>query len=440
MAQYSKSRKDYYTSGNNDLYEVVMLSDRFGNVDTPVEVQLGLSDAFGRARVSQPYTLGDYKHLYGIDTDFIEYAEGDAEINFQPNKACARLSTTSNILDRMVHQSKFYHHYMPGKSQLILSSFNFYAAIPGVTKRTGYFDDSNGIYFEQNGDGILSIVIRSSTSGAPVENRIVQTEWNVDKCDGTGNSKWNINITKTQLLWCDFQWLGVGRVRVGFVHDNEYILCHTFYHSDTFETVYISNPNLPVRCEIFNTGETSGGYFDQICTTVISEGGYTEIGQDWSTLNTTLRTIAGNTTLPVIAIRLKNLFKGYDNRILTRLQNLTVMSETENVSYKVIKLTDISQLTTATSWVSLSDNSAIEVNYGATTYTDGDILVSGFCTAGNSNGSSSISTITPSTAKKNYIVQNYDSTDSEIYIVTITNLAASQSTNVAASLQWREIY
>jgi hypothetical protein len=45
----------------------------------------------------------------------------------------------------------------------------------------------------------------------------------------------------------------------------------------------------------------------------------------------------------------------------------------------------------------------------------------------------------PSTAKKNYIVQNFNSTDSEIFLVVATNLGA-QSTNVGVSMQWREIY
>jgi len=38
----------------------------------------------------------------------------------------------------------------------------------------------------------------------------------------------------------------------------------------------------------------------------------------------------------------------------------------------------------------------------------------------------------------NYIAQNYDSTDSEIYIVTATNLTGN-ATTVGASLQWVEV-
>ena len=51
-------------------------------------------DAFARQRVSEPYTLGDYKHLYGIDPNFIEKLSNGGTIAFQSNKACARRSLT----------------------------------------------------------------------------------------------------------------------------------------------------------------------------------------------------------------------------------------------------------------------------------------------------------------------------------------------------------
>jgi hypothetical protein len=43
------------------------------------------------------------------------------------------------------------------------------------------------------------------------------------------------------------------------------------------------------------------------------------------------------------------------------------------------------------------------------------------------------------TSKKNFLSQNYDSTDSEIFSVGVTNIG-SNSTNVGVSLRWKEIY
>jgi hypothetical protein len=401
-------------------------------------------DAFGRQLVTTPYTLGDYKHLYGIDSNFIEYATNGATIEYKANQACARLTTTTDPSSRMVHQSKFYHHYMPGKSQLILSSFNFYSAVPNVTKRTGYFDDNNGIYFEQAGDGTLSFVIRSYVSGSAVETRITQTNWNRNKCNGVGPNAFTLDITKTQLIFIDFQWLGVGRVKVGFVHDGEYVLAHAFNHSNELPTVYMSTPNLPIRCEIVNTGATTGAYMDQICSTVMSEGGYVEAGTDWAVTTPTLRTLAAGATLPILAIRLKNAYKTYANRIIVRLGQVNVLSTGANIKYRIIKLPAVAQLTVGGSWVSVDNDSGVEYMAGATAFTDGDEMGSGFVTASSQNAiqaqGGAPTPSMPSAAKKNYIVQNFGSTDSEIYAVVATNIHANDSTTVGVAMQWREIY
>lgn len=397
-------------------------------------------DAFGRGRVSTPYTLGDYKHLYGLDPNFIDYKVNGGDITFQQNQACARLSTTSNTTSRIVHQTKFYHHYLPGKSQVILSSFNFYAATNNVTKRTGYFDDNDGIFLEQSGNGTLTWVVRSFVTGTPVERRSTQSQWSEDKCDGTGPSGFIIDITKTQLIWIDFQWLGVGRVRCGFVHNGEYVFAHEFNNSNNLATVYMSNPNLPVRCEMVNTGTTTGAYFDQICSTVMSEGGYVEAGTDWAVTNTP-RLLTSGSTLPIMAIRLKNTFRTYQNRIIVRMGNLNMFSEGENIKWRLIKLPDSSQLT-ETTWTSVDDDSGVEYNVDATAFTDGDEIDNGWVgasTQGSQKAGGSPGSNIPSSAKKNYIVQNYDSTNSEIYVVVATNLGA-QNTNVGVGMQWREIY
>jgi hypothetical protein len=400
-------------------------------------------DAFGRIRMSQPFTLGDYKHLYGIDPNFTNHSENGGSVAFQSNQACARLSTTADSASRIVHQSKFYHHYMPGKSQLILSSIVFYTATSNVTKRTGYYDDNNGIFFEQEGDGTLNIVLRSYVTGTPVENRVPQSSWNVDACDGTGLSGFNIDITKTQLIFIDFQWLGVGRVRVGFAHDGVFITAHEFSGSNNLDVVYMSNPNLPVRCEVKNTGVTIGAHMDQICSTVMSEGGYVEAGQDWSTESPALRTLGIGATLPIFAIRLKTTYKTYLNRMIVRLGSVNVFSDSGNISYTVAKLPDAASLTGGTgTWTSVDADSGVEYYSTATGYSSASVMDGGYVVSavngGNKSGGTPASNM-PSSAKKNYIVQNYDSSDSEIYVIIAKNLD-TKATEVGVHLQWREIY
>lgn len=405
-------------------------------------LKVGQSDAFGRLRMSSPFTLGDYKHLYGLDPNFVDYMPNGGSVTFQPNKACARLQTTSSNTCTVIHQTKFYHHYMPGKSQQILSSFNFYSATPGVTKRTGYFDSNNGIFFEQSGNGQLSWVIRTFVNGITEETRKPQSEWNIDTCDGTGGSLFNLDITKTQLTFIEFQWLGVGTVTVGFVHEGSYVPCHSFHHSNNLPTVYMSNPNLPVRCEIMTTSTATVAYFDQICSTVISEGGYVEAGQDWSINSPTARTMLDGTTVPILAIRLKNTFRSYPNRMIARMGNVNVFGTQENMEWKLIKLPDSSFLTTSTNWVSVNDGSGVEYNDSATAFTGGEQIDGGYLAAttqGSQKSAGAPPSNLPSTAKKNYIVQNYSSTSSEVFVVVVSNIGSADGT-ARVSMQWREIY
>jgi hypothetical protein len=476
MAQFNKNEQDFLNQ-ERTLFEVNMIANKNGEVVTldnpfPVTGTIGIQtgtglvinpdntsyDAFGRQRVSEPFTLGDYKHLYAVDPNFLDSVSGTGStVTFIANQAAARLQTGIGSTAYSIHQTKFYHHYQPGKSQLIFSSFNFYAPQQNATKRTGYFDDRDGIFLEQVGlstsDGInagigtYNWVIRTFTSGIATETRIPQSQWNKDKCDGTGTSGFNADFTKTQLAFIDFQWLGVGRVRCGFAHDGKLITAHEFYHSNNNPTVYISNPNLPVRCEIRNTAVGVGASFDQICSTVASEGGYVESGIDFAYTMTTTRTTPtpAGTEFPLVAIRLKNTFQGYPNRISVRLNNLSIHCETNSIIYKIIKLPSSAYIGNAgtLTWTSASNNSGVEVCVDATTYSDGDVFASGYVPSGASQNSlSPVASGTLSAAKKNIIVQNIDSSNSEIYAVIIRTITTTGNAvaQVAAALQWREIY
>lgn len=402
------------------------------------------SDAFGRLRVSEPFTLGDYKHFYAIDPDFIDVSVGTgATVSFDRNKAAAILKSGISTNGYCIHQTRRYHHYMPGKSQLIYSSFNFDNVQQNVIKRTGYFDDKDGIYFEQDQNGILYFVIRTNNGAS--ERRVPQSQWNKDKLDGNGPSGFTLDLTKTQLLFIDFEWLGVGRVRCGFSIDGKNIVAHEFYNSNTVSTVYMSNPNLPVRCEVRNTGAQVGlgGSFTQICASVMSEAGYVESGREFSH-TTSLRQVGIGSTVPVLAIRLKSSFKGYENRAVVRLEEVSVFSSGSNVKYDVVKLRGIAGYTSTGTWVSENENSVVEYNETATGVTNAPFedFMGGYAAGDSQNvqkptASGSNIQSGPS-SKKNFLSQNFDSTDSEIFSVRVSNLGNNVA-NVGVSMRWREM-
>lgn len=396
-------------------------------------------DAFGRNRVSEPFTLGDYKNIYGLDDIFIEKVNGDGAITPLINRSSVLLSATSSV-SYAIHQTKMYHHYMPGKSQEILSSFIFGSPVSGSTKRTGYFDDYNGIFLEQDATGSLQLVIRSATNGTSsiTEERVKQENWNVNTLL---SGEFTLDVTKTQLFYIDFQWLAVGRVRCGFVHKGITIICHVFDHTNLLNVAYMQSPNLPVRCEISNSVTTASN-MEQICSTVISEGGYSEGGRAFSVSSPSFRAVTSGSTLPVLAIRLKNSINGLPNRSFIRLQNSAVFTDLQTVRYELVKLPSGSALTTASAWISVDPISTVEYNISATNYTSGKTLLSGFVGANSLNPNQANPLVQAQAGvanKQNFITQNYNSTDSEIYVLIAKNMT-SNTTNVGGTMLWSEVY
>jgi hypothetical protein len=175
----------------------------------------------------------------------------------------------------------------------------------GLRQRVGYFNVQNGVYLQQN-DTTVSFVLRSYTGGSVDESRAVtQANWNGDKLDGTGKSGYTLDLTKSQIMFVDIEWLGVGSVRCGFIIDGKFIIAHTFHNANTYNTVYMTTATLPVRYEITNTSATaSASSLKQICSSVLSEGGYEQVAADSIIRRTTALSSISTTFLPVLSLRI----------------------------------------------------------------------------------------------------------------------------------------
>jgi len=241
-------------------------------------------DAFARQRTSEPFTLFDSKQIWD-DPDLAANVENfplfwdnqqtsgaGTATNFNVNRASTILSVSANTAGMRARQTKQRFNYQPGKSQLIILTGRFGTTPSGVTKRYGYFDANNGLFYQDAG-GTWSVVVRSFVSGVAIDTVITQANWNLDKLDGTGASGVTLDKDTVQVLLFDFEWLGTGRVRFGFFIDGIPIYCHEVLNANNLSTVYMSTPNLPIRAEISNDGTGAASDFETICTTVISEGG-----------------------------------------------------------------------------------------------------------------------------------------------------------------------
>lgn len=290
-------------------------------------------DAFARMRVSQPFTIFDSKQIQDKQPLFWdESIGGSATSVHQANNAAVRMTVTASASDFVIRQTKQRFNYQPGKSHLVYFTFRSPQST-GVTCRTGLFDGTganyltpnNGIFFECDG----SIAWKICKNGTTTETAL-QADWNVDKLDGTGNSGIDLDFTATQIGVIDFEYLGVGRVRVGFVIDGLIYYCHYFNHANNpaFTSVYMSTPNLPLRYSIQSDG-SGGGNMDHLCSTVISEGGQEKTG----ILRVADTGIAGyvtglaaNTDHAIVGIRLKSAYKD----ITVIPESVSMISGTKN--------------------------------------------------------------------------------------------------------------
>lgn len=235
------------------------------------------TDAFGRLQVAAPQTLLDSQNVYKENTKFYTVTSGTASTSFDSDASLVDMNVNSASGDEVIKETKRVFPYQPGKALEILATFCFNEPKTNLRQRVGYFGASNGVFLEQDDDTIY-LVVRSSSSGSVVENRIAQSNWNVDPLDGTGNSGVTLDLTKSQIFFTDIEWLGVGTVRCGFVINGAFVFAHKFHHANTANVsngTYMTTACLPIRYEITNTGATSGAStLKQICTSVVSSGGY----------------------------------------------------------------------------------------------------------------------------------------------------------------------
>jgi len=340
-------------------------------------------DAFARLRVSNPQTIFDSKQISDnqpLFWDDQQISGAGTSTAYNTNQASTTISVGASTAGVRARQTFRHFNYQSGKSQLIIMTAIMGAAGAGITKRIGQFNAKNGLYFQYS-NSVMSVNVRTYTSGAAVNTTINQADWNIDKLDGTGASGINLDPTKTLIYFLDYEWLGAGTIRFGFFVNGIPYYCHAVHNANINTLVYMSTPNLPLRYEIQNSGAGAASSLVHICTTVITEGGRTDVGYPRA-LNrgvNTLTTANNDLIYPLIAIRLKSNYLG----ALLRILNLGInCSSTSTYAYYVMLNPTVTG--TALSWTSLT-NSAIEYAYptNATTISGGVELLTGIASDGN---------------------------------------------------------
>lgn len=405
--------------------------------------------AFSRARTAEARLLLETRYQYGsgTSTEMNDLLVGSGTLVADQARNCYLGNVTTASGDRVVRQTKQYAPYIAGTSNIGMITFTMNPAKANLKQSVGMFDDYNGFIFRMN-QLTPEFVIRKSGVDAEI---VSIANWNLDRLDG---SKSNMNksgilvdFSKSQILVIDYQWLGVGRVRIGFVIGGNIIYCHEFKHANSVTEVYTNQPSLPCRWEIHNVGVTaSSSQLMMICAAVYCEGSDAETGfsRAISTDGTAITLTTANSAngYGVLAFRLKNTLVGKPNHALARLKAWSILSNND-CQYKVVILPGKAALSnpniTWTSvpgygWCEYIKDFSLNSNWNANG--DFSVIIDDFSSGANGNGSGQ-NAVGVLDNRSNCIYQNYDATDSQI--LAIIGYKLSQDATIRASMSWTEV-
>ncbi|NBP55559.1 hypothetical protein EBU71_03275 [bacterium] len=382
MAQWNKNQQDYLNQ-ERTLFEVYMQADRYGEIFDPVGQGFN-GDLFGRVKVSEPFTLFDSTHRYAQDGDFNDIVIGaGSTVGIITAQSTATLGIGTTAGCSIIRESKRVFSYQPGKALQVLQTFVFNPAQENLVQRAGYASSENGVMLELNGSQ-LSFIKRTAISGVGTTISVSQTDWNIDTLDGSGPNQSNpsgiaLDMTKAQILFSEYEWLGVGCVRVGFANSfGKFHIAHVFNHANVLDSVYMTTATLPVRYEILNTGiTTSTSTMKQICVSIQSNGGYEKRVASDVARQDSLVSVASTTFIPLTSIRLK---AGREDAIVIPSQINCLPDSATSVYYEVALIKNATL--TGGTWVT-SSSPNVEQNVTATSMSGGTIVRTEYISSAN---------------------------------------------------------
>lgn len=382
MAQWNKNNQDYLNQ-ERSLFEVYAQADRYGNIFDPLGQGFS-GDLFGRLKTSQSYTIFDSSHRFSQDGDFDDVIVGTGStVGFITAQSSATLGIGTTAGCSLVRETKRVFSYQPGKSLQVLQTFLFNPAKEHLVQRVGYASSENGVMLELDGSQ-LNIIKRTGISGVGTTISVPQSEWNMDTLDGTGFSTSNpsgiqLDISKAQILFTEYEWLGVGSVRVGFAIDGKFIPVHQFNHANNIDSVYMTTATLPVRYEILNTGiTTSSSTMKQICLSIISNGGFERLRRRDVARRTTLVSVGTTIFTPLVSIRMT---PGREDSVILPKSFSFLGSSGATAILEVAWIRN--GTLNATAWESLASTPNAQKNTDATTLSGGTIVLNDFVSSAN---------------------------------------------------------
>lgn len=263
-----------------------------------------MRDVMGRMKMSRGQNVYDADFEYGTQPlRWESLISGSGSVAHLPGEGGIRMSIGTGSTDVTIRQSRPYHRYQPGKSMFMATAVNFGANNVNQVQRVGYFDDNNGVFFEQAANPLdpanpagMFAVVRSDvssvlTQGRPTDVKIPAYMW-TDPQGVLSSINWN----RLQMLWLEYAWYGGGALRWGVLIDGEPYILHEIG----------SGNNAPSATQ--SSERPIGGASTATSTTSFTVNGAEWIANQWQgrtlqiNANTTIAAASNGLTLPQATI------------------------------------------------------------------------------------------------------------------------------------------
>ena len=166
----------------------------------------------------------DGQTLYAVKRSSVKLTSGFASVT---NASQSVVGTNTKFSSQLTPGDTVTIRGMPYTVQVITSDTQMY------------------IYPEYRGTTAANCVVTKV-----INTRYAQSQWNIDRCDGTGQSLFTVDLTKMQMFYMDYTWYGAGGIRFGFKNNRgEVIYCHRIPNNNLNQEAYMRSGNLPARYE-----------------------------------------------------------------------------------------------------------------------------------------------------------------------------------------------
>jgi hypothetical protein len=179
-------------------------------------------------------------------------------------------STTVTQTNPSLYQTYFNKQLTPGD----------YVVLRGQSYRVTHINSDTSLTISPAYRGATASYITMSKT---IDKRIPQSQFNLDKIDGTGPSGYTINLAKMQMFYIDYSWYGAGFIRWGVRGpQGNIIYVHKEQNNNMNTEAYMRSGNLPARYETQTMPPsaelTAGVNTESTSINVVSTAGFPNAG------------------------------------------------------------------------------------------------------------------------------------------------------------------